>query len=153
MAGSRSDAENSTREMQRKLFAAPDFEGFLKENAGGMLTPKVCYRLAELCQTHGLRPVEVIRRADLDRTYGHQLFNGTRKPSRDKLLQLAFGLGLDVEETQDLLKIARKSLLYPKILRDAAIMRCLFEGKSIDDVQTLLGSLDLTPIGEGDRNG
>ena len=89
----------------------------------GCLRRKLCYRLAELCRTHGLRPVEVIRRAGLDRTYGHQLFNGTRKPSRDKLMQLAFGLGLTVEETQSLLKEARKSLLYSKILRDAAIMR------------------------------
>ena len=153
MAVPRPDGEKSTREMERRLFAAPDFEGFLAENADGMLTPKLCYRLAELCRTHGLRPVEVIRRAGLDRTYGHQLFNGTRKPSRDKLIQLAFGLGLTVEETQSLLKEARKSLLYSKILRDAAIMRCLFEGKPIDDAQALLGKLGLTLLGEGDQRG
>lgn len=152
MPTSRPDGEYSTREMERRLYAAADLTLFLEENADGMRTPQICYRLAELCREHGLRPVEVIRRADLDRTYGHQLFNGTRKPSRDKLIQLAFGLGLCVEETQELLKTAQKSALYPKIMRDAAIMRCLYEGKSIDDIQAILIGLGLTPIGGGDRN-
>ncbi|HPF86582.1 MAG TPA: helix-turn-helix transcriptional regulator [Candidatus Limiplasma sp.] len=153
MAASRTDGDPSTREIQRRLFAASNFDLFLEENADGMHTPKLCYHLTELCRSHALKPVEVIRRADLDRTYGHQLFNGTRKPSRDKLIQLAFGLGLTVEETQELLKTAQKSALYPKLLRDAAIMRCLYEGKTIDDAQTLLGRLGLTPIGGGDRDG
>jgi transcriptional regulator with XRE-family HTH domain len=152
MAASRSDRNPSTREIEGKLFAAPSFELFLEENGGGMLTPKVCYRLAELCRTRGLKPVEVIRRAGLDRTYGYQLFNGTRKPSRDKLLQLAFGFGLTVEETQELLRTAQKSALYPKIMRDAAIMRCLYEGKRIEDAQALLSRLGLTSIGGGDRD-
>ena len=153
MAASRANGDPSTCEIERRLYAAADFDVFLQENAGGMLTPKVCYQLAELCRTHGMKPVEVIRRADLDRTYGHQLFNGTRRPSRDKLLQLAFGLGLSVEETQELLKTAQKSPLYPKILRDAAIMRCLHDGERIGGVQALLNELGLTLLGGGDRDG
>ena len=31
-----------------------------------------------------LVPERVIRAASIDRTYGHQIFNGTRRPSRDK---------------------------------------------------------------------
>jgi len=152
MAASRSDGDHSTREIERRLYAASDFSLFLEENAEGMRTPQVCYLLAELCRKRGLKPVEVIRRAGLDRTYGHQLFNGTRKPSRDKLIQLAFGLGLSVEETQALMKTAQKSTLYPKIMRDAVIMRCLHDGKPIDDAQAILIELGLTPIGGGDRN-
>ncbi|MFH1880125.1 MAG: helix-turn-helix transcriptional regulator [Bacillota bacterium] len=153
MAATRGDGSQSTREIERRLFAAPDFDGFLEENAAGMLTPQICYHLSELCRTRGLKAVEVIRRADLDRTYGHQLFNGTRKPSRDKLIQLAFGLGLGVDETQELLKVARKSPLYPKIMRDAAVMRCLYENKRLDDVQALLSRLGLTLLSGEDRNG
>lgn len=153
MAGSRGDGSESTREIERRLFAAPDFGDFLEENGAGMLTPQICYHLSELCRTRGIKAVEVIRRADLERTYGHQLFNGTRRPSRDKLLQLAFGFGLSVEETQELLKVARKSLLYPKLLRDAAVMRCLYEHKSLGDVQELLSQLGLTLLGGEERNG
>ena len=153
MAVSRPDGNGSTREMENRLFAAPDFAEFLKENRDGMRTPRLCYHLSELCRARGLRPVEVVRRAGLERTYGHQLFSGIRKPSRDKLLQLAFGFGLSVEETQELLKVAQKSPLYPRIMRDAAVMRCLFEGRAIDDLQDLLAQLGLTPIGGEERNG
>ena len=153
MASSRQDGMHSTRELQRRLFSASSFDLFLEENAGGLKTPKLCYHLSELCRTRGVRPVEVIRRAGLERTYGHQLFSGIRKPSRDKLIQLAFGFGLSVEETQELLKVAQKSPLYPKIMRDAAIMRCLFEGCAIDDLQALLSQLSLTLIGGEERNG
>jgi len=153
MAASRSGGGKSTRELENRLFSAPDFALFLEENAGGMRTPKVCYHLSELCRERGLKPVEVIRRAGLDRTYGHQLFSGTRRPSRDKLLQLAFGFSLTVEETQELLKIAQKSPLYPRIVRDAAVMRCLYEGCAIDELQALLSQLGLTLLGGEDRNG
>ncbi len=153
MASSRQDGMKSTRELQRRLFSASSFDLFLEENAGGLQTPKLCYHLSELCRARGMRPVEVIRRAGLDRTYGHQLFSGIRKPSRDKLIQLAFGFGLSVEETQELLKVALKSPLYPKIMRDAAVMRCLFEGCKIDDLQALLLQLGLTLIGGEERNG
>ena len=153
MSSSRRDGMKSTRELQRRLFSAPSFDLFLQENAGGLQTPRLCYYLAELCRTRGMKPVEVIRRAGLDRTYGHQLFSGIRKPSRDKLIQLMFGLGLSVEEAQALLKVAQKSLLYPKIMRDAAIMRCLYEGCTIDDLQALLQQLNLTLIGGEERNG
>ena len=152
MADSREEEKNSTRDWERRLFAAESFDSFLRENADGMLTPKLCYDLAQLCKQRGLKPVEVIRRADLERSYGHQLFNGTRKPSRDKLLQIAFGLGLTVEETQTLLKTAQKCPLYPKIKRDAAIMRCLFECRKIGDAQALLCQQGLTPLGGGEHD-
>lgn len=153
MAGSRGDGDESTREIERRLFAAQTFEGFLEENASGLVTPQICYHLSELCRARGLKAVEVIRRANLERTYGHQLFNGTRKPSRDKLLQLAFGFGLSVEETQELLKVARQSPLYPKILRDAAIMRCLYDHKDLDGAQALLSQLGLTLLSGEDLHG
>ena len=60
-------------------------------------------------------PAQVIERSQIERTYGHQLFNGTRRPSRDKVLQLALGLGLSVDETQRLLRAAGKSPLYPRL--------------------------------------
>jgi transcriptional regulator with XRE-family HTH domain len=107
--------------------------------------------LAELCREKAARG-QVIRRADLARTYGHQIFNGTRRPSRDKLIQICFGLGLDVEEAQALLKKAEKSPLYPKLLRDAAVMRCLHDGKTVQQPQELLDRLGLTLLGEGESH-
>jgi hypothetical protein len=101
----------------------------------------------------GQVPERVIKLASIERTYGHQLFNGTRKPSRDKVIQLAFGFGLDVDETQELLKIAQKSLLYPKIKRDAVILYCLNNHKSIIQTQSVLETLGVILLGGEERNG
>lgn len=66
------------------------------------------------------------------------------------MLQLAFGLGAEVEETQRLLRLADRSPLYPKLRRDAAILHCLHERKSLLETQELLQALGMTILG-GDR--
>jgi len=142
----------TTLSFQQRLLEAPSFDAFLADKAAWMGTPRLCYTLAELCREKGRTAGQVIRRADLARTYGHQIFNGTRRPSRDKLIQICFGLGLDVEEAQALLKKAEKSPLYPKLLRDAAVMRCLHDGKTVQQAQELLDRLGLTLLGEGESH-
>jgi len=146
------DEVKTTRTMQRRLFAAPDFDTFVKDNGPLEEPPQLNRYLTNLCQQHGLTVSESIRRSGVDRTYGYQLFNGTRQPSRDKLLQLAFGLGLTVEETQQMLKTARKPLLYPLILRDAAILRCLNDRQTWMETQELLSRLELTLLGGEDTH-
>ena len=111
--------------------------------------PVLCEYICSLCQASGQVPEQAILRAGIERTYGHQLFNGTRKPSRDKVIQLAFGLGLGLDGAQELLKVARKSPLYPRIKRDAAIIYCLQHGCSFFETQAALQALGLTLLGEG----
>ena len=89
----------------------------------------------------------VIKRAGIDRTYGHQLFSGRRKPSRDKVIQLAFGFELGVEGIQRLLKVARKPSLYTKLKRDAVVIYCLAQDMGIAEAQNVLADFELTALG------
>lgn len=149
-----SDKPDNTISMQNRLFSAVDFETFVKENAKLLVgTPQLCHYLSSLCRDINESPAVIIQRAGIERSYGYQLFNGTRKPSRDKLIQLSFGFRMDVDSAQELLKNARQTTLYPKIMRDAAIMRCLHDGKTIDETQMLLSSMGLTLLGGEDKNG
>lgn len=69
---------------------------------------------------------EVIRKANLDKNYAYQIFSGTRtNPSRNKILMLAFGMGLTVPETRKLLKVCNLTDLYPRSPRDSVIIFCL----------------------------
>ena len=81
---------------------------------------------------------EVIYRARLDTVYGYQIFNGTRKPSRDKLLQLAFGFPLTYKETLTLLRIAGVGSLYVRRRRDSIIIFALNKGFSLEQLNELL---------------
>jgi hypothetical protein len=130
-----------------------DFHSFIKNYADVMQETTFSVYLSELCKKNCLVPERVIKTAQIDRTYGHQLFNGTRKPSRDKVIQLAFGFGMTVDESQHLLRIAGKNLLYPKIKRDAAILFCLARGMNIFETQNLLESLNLTILGDDRQHG
>lgn len=47
---------------------------------------------------------DVIKDAGLDTTYGYQIFDGRKKPRRDKLLQLAFGFPLTIEDINTLFR-------------------------------------------------
>ena len=141
-----------TNTLMRRLFKANDLDAYMKGNEGQFRSPDFPALLRELCEERGLLPAHVIDKAQIERTYGHQLFNGTRRPSRDKVLQLAVGLGLDVDQTQKLLRAAGKSQLYPRLRRDAVILYGIQKGLSIADVQEGLAKYGLTTLG-GQRDG
>ena len=138
--------------MLRKLSKTSDLHSFMQEYEDVMSEIPFCEYLCGLCEKYGAVPERIIKFAQIDRTYGHQLFNGTRKPSRDKVIQLAFGFGMTVEQTQELLRIAGKSALYPRIKRDAAILFCLTKGRNVLETQELLASLELTLLGGNCRH-
>lgn len=81
---------------------------------------------------------DVILRCNLDRSYAYQLFNGTRRPTRDFLVLLALILGLDEAGTQRLLKIAGRPVLYARDPRDAGLLYALSHGLTAEDADALL---------------
>jgi transcriptional regulator with XRE-family HTH domain len=103
--------------------------------------------IKRMCIEQNETRAHIIRRAGIDRTYGHQLFNGTRMPSRDKVIQLAFGFGLDLERTQALLEVARKSRLSPQVQRDAAILYAILHNLDVAQTQRLLKSYGMRTLG------
>lgn len=138
----------TTNTLQDILVHAGDFKKVVETNKDAFAGQRVHEYLLQLCEKYNLHSGEVIRRANIERTYGCQIFNGTRNPSRDKLLQLAFGFGLSLEDTQELLKKAGKSGLYSKIKRDAACIFGLSHQMSVLEMQELLASIDLPLLGE-----
>lgn len=138
----------STSNLLQKLIKTDDLGEFLQNYAEEFSIPPFHDFITKTCKEKQLIPEQVINRSAIERTYGHQLFNGTRKPSRDKALQLAFGMELTLDETEYLLIVAKKSQLYPKIKRDAAIIYCLNNKMDIYETQSLLESLGITILGE-----
>ena len=137
------ESGKSTDDLMRLLH-----EGALGDvvRGDGLLPPFPDY-LAQLCSVREIVRERVIQRARIERSYGHQLFNGTRRPSRDKVIQLAFGFGLDLKQTQDLLKVAGQSQLVPQVKRDAAILYCVLHQLELGEVQKLLENFEMRPLG------
>ena len=110
--------------------------------------PALSEYLTGLCAEKGVTAESVINKANIERTYGHKFFNGSRMPSRDKVLQLAFGFELNFEQTQKLLTVARQSPLHPRVKRDAVIIFVLKKGYSLIEAQAILSDFDLPVLGK-----
>ena len=137
----------NTNTLMKRLFKAADLDTYLQGNDSYLQAPDFYTLLKSYCQQREMLPAHVIELSQIERTYGHQLFNGTRRPSRDKVIQLALGLGLSVEEAQQLLRSAGKSQLYPRLKRDAVLLYAIQKKLPILAVQESLTKYGLTLLG------
>lgn len=102
--------------------------------------------LAYVSNKTGLRKAEIIARSQIPRTYAYQIFQGIRSPGRDHVLQLAFAMGLRVEATDRLLKLANHSPLYAKNKRDAILIYCLHRRMDLIHTDLYLDDYHLEPL-------
>lgn len=142
-------ARASTTTFLNRLLEAPNLEQFMKNNADEMQMQSFCEYITQLCKELGEVPEHIIRRANIERSFGHQVFRGSRNPSRDTVLQLAFGFEADIDKAQELLKYAGKNALYPRVKRDAALIYCLRNHFTIIETQRVLHEMGLPLLGTG----
>jgi transcriptional regulator with XRE-family HTH domain len=106
-----------THELWMRLFEAPSIDRFLSDNVEACDMPTLPEYLLALCETCGMDPGQVARRADIERSYGNRLFSGMRHPSRDTVLQLAFGFGLTTDDqTKEKAMKALQDFLRPEFI-------------------------------------
>ena len=139
--------EKNTAEIVKELGLCPDFQTFYSENKDYMLTQKLTELLAQLLERKGLKKSQVIQKAELSEVYGYQIFSGIRVPERKKLLCLAVGMGLNIEEAQQLLKCAGYAQLYVKLPFDSIVLYGLCKGLSVVQINELLFSYGLETLG------
>ena len=130
--------EKSTEELLHELQKAEDIIEFAKENEMELESISLTEQLEQFLEKYQKPKKDIIKDAGLDTTYGYQIFDGRKKPRRDKLLQLAFGFPLTIEETNRLLRAGGMSSLYVRCKRDTICMYCLQQGMTIDECNELL---------------
>ena len=130
--------EKDTSEIVKELGLSQDFQTFYNENKEYMLSAGLSELLAELLQRKGLKKSHVIKNAELSEIYGYQIFSGVRVPERNKLLCLAIGMGLNIDEVQQLLKCAGYAQLYVKIPFDSVVLYGFCKGMSVVEINELL---------------
>lgn len=137
-----------TSTLWEQLFKASSIEQFYSHHENEIGLPAFSEYISSLCNQRGEIPERIIKKANVERAFGHAIFRGDRNPSRNTVLQLAFGFEADVELAQSLLKHAGHSLLYPRVPRDAVISYCLFHHMSFIETQHVLLDLGLPLIGD-----
>lgn len=124
--------EPLTEELLNELLSSPDPNSFLL--SANPSRRSLAEYLQQLLDEKGLERSKVVREAGLNDTFGYQIFKGTRKASRDKVLQLAFAMQLGLRETDRLLQAAGANELYCKNRRDAIIIFAVQKGYTLQKV-------------------
>ena len=124
--------EPLTEELLNELLSSPDPNSFL--SSANPSRRSLAEYLQQLLDEKGLERSKVVREAGLNDTFGYQIFKGTRKASRDKVLQLAFAMHLGLRETDRLLQAAGANELYCKNRRDAIIIFAVQKGYTLQKV-------------------
>lgn len=102
-----------------------------------------------LLEKKGLVRRDVVATAQINDTYGWELFCvGKKKPSRNKLLALAFALQLSPSEAKKLLYLGKASALYAKDRRDAIILLALHHRLTLAECDVFLYEHKLETICE-----
>ena len=138
--------ESPSAEVRRDLENAESFSVFLAKNKENMLDETLSEHLMMLLDRKNLLRSDVVNNSGLEKSYVYQIFKGEKKPSRDKLIAIAFGLHLNEEETQRMLKLAGHSELYARVTRDALILFAIQHGMSIDKVDNELDANGLPTL-------
>ncbi len=132
------DVEKSTEQLLNELSKAEDVFEFARENQMELESYSLTGLLEDLLVKYGKQKKDVIRDSGLDTTYGYQIFDGRKNPRRDKLLQLAFGFPLTVDEANRVFRAAGVSDLYVRCKRDTICMYCLQQKMTVDECNALL---------------
>lgn len=130
--------EKATDEMLSELEVAEDYESFAAKNKNVFVKGSISEYLNRLLAEKNIPLKEAVKNSGVERVYAYHIFSGKKIPSRNKLIAIAFGMKLSLEETQALLKHTCSRPLYPKDERDSVIMYALMNGYDINKTAALL---------------
>ena len=127
-----------TMTLQSELRHSEDVEQFMEANQSEFDLLSMAEYLNKLLKKYKLEKSDVVKRGGFTGTYLYHIFDGTKNPSRDKLIQLALGFPLTVEETQKLLRLGGYAELYVRDSRDAFLMFGIEKKYELAEVNELL---------------
>ena len=136
-----------TAKIVEDLQMCPNFTTFYDENKDYMTSESLSALLNKLIVEKGLHKSQVIKRSELSEVYAYQIFSGRRTPERGKLLALAVGMTLTIDEVQTLLKCAGYPQLYVKHPFDSVVLYGLSKELSIPEINDLLFQYGLDTLG------
>lgn len=136
-----------TAKIVEELGVYPDFKTFYSENSDYMIKEDLSELLDKLMKKYDLKKSQVIRAAEMSEVYAYQIFSGLRVPERKKLLCLAIGMTLNLDEVQALLKCAGYSQLYVKLPFDSIVLYGICKNLSVVEINELLFEYGLETLG------
>lgn len=142
--------EKDTDKLFDELKIERDIENFLVQNENEFKTPLHEY-LTKLLQEKNLNKSDVVKKINPDDKHVYHIFSGKGNPSREKLLEIARAMELNLNETQYLLRYAGFGILYPRDTWDAVIISAIEKNLSIVETNIILEQLKQPLLGSSQK--
>ncbi len=139
--------KKETAEMLKELASCESFTAFYNENSQNLINRELADYLSELCEIHSIKRSDAIRRAQLNDSYAYQIFSGRRIPERPKLLALAVGMELSLDEVGNLLKFGGYAPLYVKNEFDCIVIFGICKNLTVAEINDILYDHGLETLG------
>jgi len=111
----------STDDLNIELITTYDIHNYVADNAAELDNVNFIDFLTALIDQCGKSKVALSDDACISEPFLYNILNAKKKPSRDSVIKLAFGLELDVETTERLLMLAGYRNFYVRHKRDALL--------------------------------
>lgn len=140
--------KKDTSELLKELESFSSFNDFYNENIDNIAEIKLYDYLEMLINSKGLSKAEIVKNSEMSEVYAYQIISGIKQqPKREKVIALAFGMELSLDELQELLKKTGYAQLYAKKPFDAIIIYGFAKRMNIIEVNNLLFEYGLDTLG------
>lgn len=140
--------KKSTGDLFKELEKKRNYKEVIKENQSELIFDSLKDMIEFFMNQKGLEKKDVVKRSQLG-NYAYYIIKGEKKnPDRDKLIMLCFGLQLNADEANQLLRMAAVGILYPRKIRDIIIINALNFNSDITETNIALEDAgeDILPL-------
>lgn len=130
--------DKSTNDLRQELQETADLDYFLDQNEDAFQLETIPQILNYYVLRKNISKATLAKNAGMSEVFLHQVFSGRRKPSRNRLICLCFGLDLNLDESQTLLRRCGYAELYAHNRRDTILIYGLMHRMTIFEVNDKL---------------
>ena len=135
----------TTSQMLVRIRQSGDFREAIAvhEKAESMSFSQYLYQLME---ARRLNAVEMIARTGIHRSYFYAVLAGQKVPLKNMVLRISLTLGCSLAETNQLLRLAGLSALYPRVRRDAVLIYAVEHKAGMQETNEMLEQANEEPL-------
>ncbi len=136
--------KKTTDDLWNEMLQTDNVDEFIKNNPEDVFFNGLEEFFDYQLKTKNLKSGKVFEAAMIERHFGHQIITGMRGATRDKIIQICFGLKLNLSEAQQFIKISGNRELYARDHRDLVIIYAIKDGKSLIETNLELEKRNLS---------
>ena len=122
----------------KQIRSKNDFESFITTNEETINLVSFSEHMEQYIKDNNFSKSEIIHNSLINRTYAYQVLQGTKRPSRDKVIALCLSCKMNLEEVIKCLTLSQNAVLYTKNKRDAIIIFAINRNLSVIQTNELL---------------